>query len=156
MAQIPELAPPPASSRTRRFLLPLVIIIVGAAFTIWSTQKATKQADRLEQIVLELCESAARGESVAGSLASSDPIMIEQLERSLAAAFGGHADRPGEIEVEVAPGDSARLGAGTESLAPAEATHTVVISLDDQPCLGLRIRYVDENDIRLVGCFQPQ
>ena len=156
MAQTPQLSRPPAPSRTRRFILPLLILIVGGALTIWATSRATKQAGQVEQLVLELCESAARGEDVAGQLASSDPVIVDQLQRSLGGVFAGYPELLGDIDLEVAPGDSARLGMGTDSLAPAVATHTVVISLGDQPRLGLRIMYVADNDIRLVGCFQPQ
>jgi hypothetical protein len=156
MAQTPVLSRPRSPSRTRRLLLPLLILIVGGALTIWATSRATKQAGQVEQLVHRLCEAAARGESVAGRLATSDPVMIYQLDRSLTGLFAGYPELLGEIAVEVSPGDSARLGTGTESLVPAAATHTVLIRLGDQPRVGLRIMYVDERDIRLVGCFQPQ
>lgn len=156
MAQAPQLSRPPARSRTRRLLLPLVIVIVGLLLTIWAAGRATKQAAEVEQFVDQLCQAAARGQDLTGRLAASDPIVVEQLERSLAGLFAGYPELLGEIDLEIAPGDSAQLGTGTESLAPAAATHTVTIRLAGRPRLGLRIMYVAENDIRLVGCFEPQ
>ena len=77
-------------------------------------------------------------------------------DRSLAGLFGQHSELLDEITVEIAPGDTGPVGAGRQDLTHAAATHTAVIHLGDQPRLGLRLRYVADGDIRLMGCFEPE
>lgn len=142
--------------RSRRIMLPVMVAVVGVAMVIWSNSRTTRQIEEVEQFVTALCRSVAEGQDIAGVAGSSSPIVVDQVRRSLDGMFGQHSELLADVSVEIAPGDTGPVGAGTQALPHEAATHTATIRLGDQPRLGLRLQYVDQSNIRILGCFEPQ
>lgn len=139
------------SSRRRRWLGPLVIVLVAGAIAWWAAQRETSHMREVEQMVLRLCRDSGAGRDVADSMTTESKVVAAQLAKRIR-EICPTLDDAMAVEVRVVSGDPSNAGSnhfiGT-------ATHTAIIHIGDVDLLGLRINHQgDPGKIVILGYFE--
>lgn len=141
----------PQSSR-RRWLMPVVILVVGGAIAWWASARETRRMHAVESCVKAICDSLAKGRDLVGEINPDNPAAESVVIDALRRAIGGRDDAE-LVQVRVVSGDTFGERAGS---AANLATHTAVLHMDDVDLLALRVRCDDPSDpVRVIGYVVP-
>ncbi|MHC4989423.1 MAG: hypothetical protein ACYTGC_00440 [Planctomycetota bacterium] len=135
----------PRRSPFRRWIAPLAILAVAAGLGWWGSREQAQRSEDVQGFVNRLLAAEAQRPPVTGpgSIDLRTPELTARLEVLRAARA--------RVETSVRPGDIDGLGDG-------RATHTVVLSLDGTPRLGLRLLHhggSSELSISVIGYWIP-
>lgn len=141
----------PQSSR-RRWLMPVVILLVGGAIAWWASARETQRMHAVESRVKAICDSLAKGRELVGEVNPDNPAAESVVIDALRRAIGGRDDAE-LVQIRVVSGDTFSERAGS---AANLATHTAVLHMGDVNLLALRVRCDDPNDpVLVIGYVVP-
>ena len=143
----PQLNSQPAN---RRWLIPLIVLLVGGAIALWASSRETRRIQDIDQMITGLCHDIAAGSDVSARVDQATGAPNARLEAQLRQACSA-PDALHSLDVHVTPGDYAQTGSfqGT-------ATHTAIIRVAGIEVLGLRIRHNGfGKPIEILGYFKP-
>jgi len=134
--------------RSRRVILPAIVLIVGLSIALWAARGERERRDALQATFTVVCEDAAAGREVASRLTTAPPLRARDVARRVQSACGDVS--PGDLAVEIFGSDEPAPGDRHEGRAHDDATHVVVIHARGEPRLTLRVR-VGDDGATIVG-----
>jgi hypothetical protein len=137
------------SSPRRRWLMPVVVLVVGGAIAIWASQRDSMRTREVEREIVGLVRDVCDGKDAAAALHVPDPTVQAQVIAAIKKLCNeGDAS---VIAVDAAPGDVEAAGSFQGS-----ATHVATIKMLDGRALGLRVQYGrDHKSLVILGYFVP-
>ena len=140
--------PRASSSRARRIVMPLMILLVGGAIAVWVAQQERGEAGDVKRYVREICLAASRGEDVSSRLVVENRALRRPLARMIVTACAPLADDPEALDVDVAT----EVAGGIDRHRPI---HSAQIEVNGHHVLTLLVVVVDDRII-VTGYEQPQ
>src|SRR4029434_3674525 len=93
-----------SSSRRRRLMFPLVILLIAGGIAGWNSYRETRRMEQIRQAIDILCDDVAQGVDVSARLDLMTPAPNPRLVEVFKSACGS-PDLASTIEVKVTPGD---------------------------------------------------
>ena len=132
----------------RRMISPLIVMLVAVVIVWWASERDEQARRMMHREVTQLVVAAARGEELSGRVRAD--AMIEPAVRRAISAIGGHvADDLNRLGVEVRDGE-------VDHAAGPDASHHAVVSVDEQPVLGLRLATDGDDRMVILGFWTPE
>lgn len=137
------------SVRRRRWLMPLVTVLVAGAIAAWSWQRQSRRAQTIQEALATLINDVCAGQDASIAMHASDPMVRSSIAGGIRALCT--EDRAWALAIEVVPGDVEEAGSRR-----GDATHVATITGAAGRTLGLRIQDRGDQRFLIVGSFVPQ